>query len=341
MLRIAPELHGYTELGGSTTPAEYVRRLRRSAAETLVDGLNQSSGSADAYIDDDDDVAFAGRDHGTQAIKQFRRSLKEHAEVLSDSAEVRYPRLRTVPVDTLPWHYFDAGAGPAPGHGDVILITSWLAFLGLWVEWVECFFFGRFGPVGDNELVRIVPMGKALAGALLGVVPLQILEKCDQELEQRLGSRRDKPRAGFYMNIMRAFVVLHEFGHVALGHTDQLRQWRAKDELSHDEQIARSEEERECESAADSFAIEFVKNASPSSMGTETGRRGRDEQFLYASLMLFMLFDLGDFARSRASDVGPLDSHPPPIVRFTNVANRVDAPQMERLVQFAHSLLKQ
>ena len=111
------------------------------------------------------------------------------------------------------------------------------------------------------------------------------------------------------------FILLHEFGHIALGHTKTLRRWQPEHELSRAKLVARRAEMREFESAADLFAVQHF----PPPAMRRSGSTLKPAYDLLVPVLaaLFGLFRLGEQPRRDVHG-----DHPPAAERFRDVLVR-------------------
>lgn len=268
-----------------------------------------------------------------EAEKRDRARVRSTADWLRKELVGVNPRLAAVPVDLVPIATVNAFAAPVPAGGDLIALHEHFRHVWVWCDWFAWKWVEAPGsPFYDLPRASSVDVTawcakhgsvltptRDLAAAVLGRAAHSgiTIERYAQQLVQ-LGR---STRGGLYTQLMEVIALLHEFGHVALGHTDWLRSLM-EDELA-DRPPASTDAElcavrRSNEYAADAFAARALLAIGTGSGSTPEGERFRNHALGWAALMLFVLFDYGG--------KGPSSVHPPPIDRLEAFAReaRID-----------------
>lgn len=159
-------------------------------------------------------------------------------------------RLRNVPVGfaAVPW--FNAGAGPVPAGGEVVLLQD-----GLWgLEYALAHFKALTDSNGDKWSIH--------SRALIDWV--RVFNKVPSTVPvSDPPSFGESDERGFQalVEILLSFVLLHEYGHILLGHVDGLRSAPPEWTLSQDQLRRQRVSMRQAEIAADVWAVRKLQRA--------------------------------------------------------------------------------
>jgi hypothetical protein len=216
--------------------------------------------------------------------------------------------------------YFSAGAAPAPFGGDVILLSSGLLYLRFWLAWMSILLKPSQEPeTAKDLLLHALP---DLAMQILAFRPFAkftlFLEMANRRTDVMLGEELQN-RAW----LAESFIILHEFGHIALGHTDQVRNWKPGHLLTTKQLAQRRSLQRQWELEADGFAAEALGGITPV------------EDMAAAFDAVFQLFRCREEFECKSSDV---DTHPTARQRHTQVMARFLDLKPEEVVQFSDHL---
>ncbi|MCJ7813694.1 hypothetical protein MUP95_10315, partial [bacterium] len=169
------------------------------------------------------------------------QNLKDWAMHLSSESKAE---LIGVPIGVAPIPLFNAGAGPVPAGGTVVLMND-----GMWGIEIMLSYFKRIQASGGNGFTALAqPLADCIRG-LNNVSPLFTFADApilDFATEQEIAKLRE---------FLLCYVLLHEYGHIALGHVEALRHWR-KNLVNRDGLIKRRAQMRQWEFESDSWAAE-------------------------------------------------------------------------------------
>ena len=176
-------------------------------------------------------------------IAKELQSLKDWTMDLSPESRVN---LESVPIGVAPIPLFNAGAGPVPAGGAVILMND-----GIWGIEIMLSYFKKIQASGGQEITALAqPLADCIRG-LNGVSPLFAFADApilDFAVEQEIAKLR---------KFLLCYVLLHEYGHIALGHVEALRHWRDYP-VSQDKLMERRAQMRQWEFESDSWAAELL-----------------------------------------------------------------------------------
>ncbi len=142
------------------------------------------------------------------------------------------------------------------------------------------------------------------------MVSLQELDQLARSVDREIERRPLEAASALFVQLQ--FVVLHEFGHIALGHTDKLREWIRDKQSFSDPKIF--ETMRSYEFAADEFAVDAVLRNPQVEQNT----------LLHYLPSFFFLLHFAD----EDSESG-LCGHPPGLDRLKRVMARLIGPGYE------------
>ena len=219
-------------------------------------------------------------------------------------SEAERRRLRSVPVKMGECELLNAGAMPVPSGGECILLNSGIAYSGDLAALL--YLFGS----EDGSALTKQQMAQAMAGFLavarhatvgerdFGTVAMGVKAAREIRKESELDTRG---------TIMKMFILLHEYGHVVLGHVDLIRNVDFR-RLSDWERRSFLRTMRDCEFEADRWAFERMLAADWSACAFERDPDGR----ITCVVSVFLVFQLFRFAAAFSKDVDPeLSTHPP------------------------------
>lgn len=214
------------------------------------------------------------------------------------------PVFSETPVVACALSFFNAGASPAPGTGNIITINIGLFESALWPLALERTLEGKQLGLTKRQRQEIAAMLPALAVVLMEGADAMYRDPAlltvTSDVAALVGGREIKvtPLTGF----SQAFVLLHEYGHIIKGHTDEIRDWPPAGELisqRHTDLLARS---RSMEFEADAFASERCERL----FGGDATRTGL--------MLLFLLFHAHwHLTKQKPAE---LRTHPPPRERY-------------------------
>ncbi|MFC2003133.1 hypothetical protein ACFLV4_04225 [Chloroflexota bacterium] len=230
-------------------------------------------------------------------------------------------RLEQIPVGLASIPIFNAGAGPVPMGGEVIIINDGLR-AGI------DFLTGYYSKISDElsegtenieDIIEAFITNSDEVGAIFCAIN-GIASKVDSmprfpimyTEEQEAGIRR-------LNNMLMFFVLLHEYGHVILGHVEELRCSSPEWKLSKSELRKRYSKMRKWEIEADIWAC----NCLVSNVGSER----RNESILYLAHIYAILHISYSLLRS---EVGVLETHPSGEDRYNNIMKSFKFSRVER-----------
>jgi len=166
-----------------------------------------------------------------QNARQWKsRDLEKLAEGCKELVSDEDGRLNRTAIGQAPIWYVNGTSIPAPDGRDVVVINSGLEFLEFWVYRLMMFEQGMLKGGLDEALENMKRFGlklPALSKSILNI-PGRYLSEDDKDLfsivfpKGEIFRQEGRGRA----LVLRMFIVLHEYGHVLLGHTDWYRKWR-------------------------------------------------------------------------------------------------------------------
>jgi len=236
--------------------------------------------------------------------------------------EAERGRLRSVPVRIGECELMNAGAIPVPSGGECILLNSGITFSGDLAALLH--FFGS----EDGRALTKREMAQVMAG-FLAVARYATVGETDVEtvamgIELARKARRES-ELDARGTIMMTFVLLHEYGHVLLGHVDLIRDVDFR-QLSNQERRAFFRTMRECEFAADRWAFQRMLAADWSPCAFERDPDGR----VTSVVSVFLVFQLLRLAAAFGKQVDPeYSTHPPAAERareFLSHCSRLGIP---------------
>ncbi len=185
---------------------------------------------------------------GFERLQQRVLSCKRIAAALWGDRE-RY--LERLPVGVAWVPYLNAGAFPVPGGGDAILLNMGLSYM---YDYYICFDqMGNALYKDPTATVTIIKLARAVFGsrtdrvAFVTAFPRSLAADSSASLSARI-----------QMAMGTLFVLLHEYGHIALGHTSEFRKWERDALLTEPDLKARRLKQREWEYEADAFAFDVL-----------------------------------------------------------------------------------
>jgi len=359
------------------SPKEFIADLRLRELNKQVSAMNAVDAGLTADIDEDGDIRYQVTDvakhyefykssgfAGSAGItpdalaahvaesalrsKQDRNALLEIGSLLRQSLLPEYPRLADVPFDINPSDHVNAWAQPVPAGGDAIIVNQQFTKCWVWCEWfiwrhlesADSLLYKTHLPDEELQLLRQSPTmqaTRALAGALMGYRNSgNIVEQFAQELSR---NGRNSPRGDLYAKMMATIAIAHEFGHVALGHTDWHRELINDIVREKPQRLSRFQlraQQRKNEYAADEFAARALLGLSPK--GTRVGLKFRNHALGHSAFMLFYLFQ-----SAQSTGAGRLDdsdaTHPEPAKRLVTFLSRMGIDELDNFKVSPLSLL--
>lgn len=251
-----------------------------------LDGERWSSSTFEQYLDES---------------PPWKHRVHETLQTFIDKSKsfIQDARLDGTPVGELAGSAWDAGAAPAPCEGDIVVISSAVLHYYLWVR--------RF-----MEIQQLVIGGRQEFNIALAYQPdlANLLFETPGHDEHRAYSSlllpgletieidRDALFAGTALGIH--FLILHEFAHVVLGHTDRYREHCAESCTLSPEDFLVLEYE------ADAFALSTI-------------RAGYNLTPNQTKLMLWYLFSLLHFTEPKGEASG---RHPSAVSRLNELGGK-------------------
>jgi hypothetical protein len=216
----------------------------------------------------------------------------------------------------------NAGAMPVPCGGECILLNSGITVSGDLAALL--YLFGS----EDGRALTNREMAQAMAGFLAVARYATVGERDLEAVAMGIEVAREVRRASEMDTrgtIMKMFVLLHEYGHVMLGHIDLIRNVDFR-RLSDREKRTFLGTMRECEFDADRWAFEKMLAADWSPCAFERDPDGR----ITCAVSVFLVFQLFRLAAAFGKQVDPeFSTHPPAADRagkFTSYCRRVGVP---------------
>jgi hypothetical protein len=170
-----------------------------------------------------------------------------HCVRISSNLLGAYPHLNDVPVAVAVIPYLNAGALPVPSGGDAILMNLGLSHL-------NDFFIKHdnlLNQKADHAVIKqeLTALAKAIFGSRrhFGAMIAAAPELLAADSEMRL-------KSSCCMAMATLFILLHEYGHIACGHTKELRKWPRLELQTYEDRIKYCETMRNWEYEADQFA---------------------------------------------------------------------------------------
>ncbi len=276
-----------------------------------------------------------------------RKHVQELATELVPHLGPDAARLSSVPVDTIPGGYFNAEAEPVwGGSGDIVLLNDELSFLPAW-ERLTVHFNAEYNKLQLPDLhnlsfadlpiqfQRAATFKLAFADYLInGELDFHVLMQALRFLNIESSSEDVDILVSWFANEILKYVLLHEFGHIARGHTDECRAWLQSDRsLTNEQLLRRSARRREFEFEADRFAMLYIKrkydedmkdqevDSAQMAMGINVVLPPETLAYMASITHLFELFNTAETARKAKGKHEPpeLRTHPGPFERLEKV----------------------
>ena len=172
-----------------------------------------------------------------------------------------------VPVGFAHTKLLEAGAIPVPSGGNVVLISTKIQMVRHWLACLAAIL--DLEPLksrasarvcySDSEKRKIIRLLPDLAQSITDAQPFAKLLLLTQTILPIL-NEFEIQLAG---QLMEQFIILHEFGHIALGHTDRIREFRKHGTAISNEEI---QVRLQLELEADRFAGDALRDSSPEGM---------------------------------------------------------------------------
>lgn len=225
-----------------------------------------------------------------------RRLLPDHAQLLDG-----------VPLGVAPLTYVHGGAIAVPSGGHVVIVSTALYCLQYWLVWLKLLVdLARRDAVLMRRLSAALP---DLAQHILGDVPATghflyfVHYAASSEAMASPLSNRERWLA-------EVFILLHEYAHIVLGHTDAMRKWTPEAALRPAELRERRAMQQQFEYEADALAaaaLQRVVYEEPLEPLQAV------DEILDTLNGLFLLFYLGERTSQVPAD---LSTHPPALERW-------------------------
>jgi len=213
-----------------------------------------------------------------------------------------HEHLQAVPVGVPMIDYLNAGAHPVPNGGNAILMNFGLCFLhDYFISFLQTQqrHAGSLPPGAIGGLARLA---KAIFGdpenrtEFLPAFPRSLQADAEIALQSRIK-----------MALACLFILLHEYGHIALGHTDELRKWPRLYRLAASELQEYCGVMRGWEFEADRFAFDVLsgKMAVPGTPLPGT----RTLNMVMSDVFGIMALAIGSKTAESPDDTHPLPKH--------------------------------
>jgi hypothetical protein len=269
---------------------------RQALADYLVerDGMDPLLAALQARI------LSEGATH-TAAVQSVRSVIRDVADGILQWGSPRLDRVKFVPIDVIASPMFDAGAGPVPSGGDVVLFGEGVLYLPTWLNiWQACKW-GEGDQAGFEAHQARTYLPKLAQTACTAAPPQSTLELMDAFLLSGRIGWNEVVITHVALSHCLQFLLLHEFAHIVLGHTDKLREWsQSRPKIA--ELRRRWAEQRELEHEADAFAVHSMPPPALHEDGSPAF-----EMLMPALTALFAFFHLSKSAE--AADV-ERETHP-------------------------------
>lgn len=261
-----------------------------------------SDGEIRAYLKVLTDPGFNAMNR--RGLERLRTRVIECQKIAFRLWGPSHQSLESVPVGVAMLPYVNAGAHPVPNGGNAILMNFGLSYL--------YDFYNLFNEreqdksaLTKDSVDQLTRLAQAIFGddiarkELVAAFPRSINASPDIKLQSRIR-----------MAMSFLYVLLHEYGHVAKGHTEQIRSWPSLKLLPVRELHKYCEVLRQWEYEADAFAYDVLcgKHA-------EAGTPVPMRDFLDSSISsVFMVMGLAVGLGKRVE--APFDTHPIPRKRL-------------------------
>ena len=307
--RLCAEInHSSPSSGLSALLMDGVVHLRVKDREALRRSLSEGVGLSHRAAEQVLELFEAhGADEGWRGFDALiAESRRMCAPVLLDHAAI----FDATPVVHVAEDFLQAGAHPVPAGGNVITINQGLFSAPFWVAALKRIVWGqRFGlsRTDREELLAGLPPLSPLVmrGARGAVARPEILEYQEKIRALRQGKNLDIDEA-----FPQLFVLLHEFGHIALGHTAEIRSWPSLPEIQRQRTLDLLERSRQLEHEADRFAAGRIGPLLPARESAQVGLA-----FFFGMLHAHELYETQAPLESR--------THPPALQRFEHAIAEV------------------
>jgi hypothetical protein len=240
-------------------------------------------------------------------MRRHKSALNQIKEIISKLPECR-AMLRVVPLVIGPEPFLNAGACPVPHGGDFIMLNEGIFMAPSWVGAFQRALFRKDFDISDDEAIQIFSDLPHLSRAIMqgpeayfsSPKPMQALVR-NIEL---LGKEKDWT---FHQVFPIVFVILHELGHIKLGHTTVIRDWPKPENLSKSLEYGLLSTRRRFEHEADGFAartiLELAKKLAINDGSVEMG-------------IAFFFALVRTYEKQQAKIPLNLRTHPPATLRF-------------------------
>ncbi len=328
-------------------PDDYVAAMRYKAAQHELDSWNEVGTGAEASIDENGDIEIkivdeeaylqtlmadhgiditmaqliaTNKKRGDESLKVFRNRIKQLASYVLRWTGKYATKLEKVPVDVLQDVDPNAGACPVPGGGDVIFVNEGFHHLRMWHIWnvISANVPEKWdGPIPTYELfkMRVAPHVLHPKSESFRLTE-ELYKSASAEIEEhKLDRAYVRQRLSDYVTSTLQFLLLHEFGHVALGHTYEARDWpKSQIRLSDSERNLLIQRMHVFEFEADRFAVEAFVSEIKKQDDSDIRRR-----MIYALMTnfadFFLLIEFGNLEFFQAPQESGRCTHPASIDR--------------------------
>lgn len=238
-----------------------------------------------------------------RTLKGALNQLKKLCAQLPDCRAM----LRDVPIVIGAEPFFNAGASPVPNGGDFIMLNQGIFSAPSWVGGLHRIFWKKEYGISDEQFVEIILDLPYLCLAIMegpgaSATSLSTLQVWIR-VRRRLGNKKEWT---FDEAFPMLFVILHELGHIKLGHTTEIRSWPSLDNVNTNLKHRLLSQCRRFEFEADAFAAQGILQLA------------EQKQRVYLGMSFFFAL-LNTYERQTTAVPPRLRTHPPARDRFREV----------------------
>lgn len=316
------------------------------AALTITDAAKHQDSLTECGVPRDSVLRLRGFSGAAEVERATHTAIEAEVRVLARVAlEMCGPhqeRLRDVPVGVVYQSYLNAGAGSVPGGGDVVTIHKDIFAINVWSRYFGLHY-SQGAPL-EEQYGFLCFARKAFGSHDRSVFYPAIL--FETAIMLAVTSEEPKFFADLAKLVVQLFVILHEFGHIACGHTDTARTWSPESALSKEALLRRRAIERRFEFEADDFAIDvlFGKYLDCGRVDRPFAMVTLRQFFRFLELGTERVFDgqtgAGEVIVVRRSEPLELRTHPPPAERGVRISGEKPPDRAKELTQLEIEYLR-
>jgi len=323
------------------TPRGFARHCQKQSLSAHMDAIKANSattglatrivnGALEVWVGDPDKFRVFHKDQGhppfvAEAIikllskpptypvsNSLKSALSQVREIISKLPECR-AMLRVVPLVLGAEPFLNAGACPVPDGGNFIMLNTGIFLASSWVGALQRALFRKEFDISDDQAIQIfidlrylsVAIMRGSEAYLSSPYPLQALIRTNDLLD-------DKKDLTFHEVFPILFAVLHELGHIKLGHTKAIRVWPTREDMDYDllSERRRFEHEADAFAAQEIFALAKKLNIHDGSV--EMG-------------IAFFFVLIRTYEKQQAKIPHDLRTHPPATLRFHHAIKMVSS----------------